>query len=94
MTRASESGEVSAVETALDAFDPAALSVPEADAGDLARIGRAAQGVEQARESLAEAVAEARAGGRSWGQIGMVLGVSKQAARERFGTPRPRASHD
>lgn len=94
MTRASESAELSAAEAALEEFDPAALSEPAADAADLARIGRAAQAVADARDSLAEAVAEARAGGRSWGQIGMVLGVSKQAARERFGTARPRAARD
>ncbi len=94
MTRASESAQLSAAEAALEEFDPAALSEPEADAADLARIGRAAKAVEQARASLSEAVADARAGGRSWGQIGMVLGVSKQAARERFGTPRPRSATD
>jgi len=35
---------------------------------------------------LADAVASARANGRSWGQVAMVLGVSKQAAAERFGS--------
>jgi hypothetical protein len=29
-------------------------------------------------------VARARANGRSWGEIGIALGVSRQAARERF----------
>ena len=32
-----------------------------------------------------EAVAAARADGRSRGEIGLVLGVSRQAARERYG---------
>lgn len=32
-----------------------------------------------------KAVAMARASGRSWGEIGAALGVSRQAARERFG---------
>jgi len=31
-----------------------------------------------------ELVALARANGRSWGEIGIALGVSRQAARERF----------
>ena len=31
-----------------------------------------------------EPVALARANGRSWGEIGIALGVSRQAARERF----------
>jgi len=34
---------------------------------------------------LADRVAQARANGRTWTQIGAVLGVSRQAARERFG---------
>jgi hypothetical protein len=36
---------------------------------------------------LADQVAKARTNGRTWTQIGAVLGVSKQAARERFGEP-------
>lgn len=31
-----------------------------------------------------ELVARARANNRSWGEIGIALGVSRQAARERF----------
>jgi hypothetical protein len=38
-----------------------------------------------AKARLQEAVAGARAAGFSWGAIGMALGVSRQAARERFG---------
>jgi hypothetical protein len=36
---------------------------------------------------LADQVAKARANGRTWTQIAAVLGVTKQAARERFGEP-------
>jgi hypothetical protein len=34
---------------------------------------------------LADEVTKARANGRTWTQVAAVLGVSKQAARERFG---------
>lgn len=57
---------------------------------DLHRIGLAANAIDAAREELAAAVAAAREDGRSWGAIGLVLGVSKQAARERFGVPHQR----
>jgi hypothetical protein len=42
---------------------------------------------------VGEAIALARARGRSWGQIALALGVSRQAARERFAhqvDPQPR----
>lgn len=35
-------------------------------------------------EALAAAVAAHRASGRSWGEIGASLGVSRQAAQQRF----------
>lgn len=37
-----------------------------------------------AAENLRRAVAAARANGESWGTIGMGLGVSRQAAQQRF----------
>lgn len=65
------------------------------DPADLRRIGLAAQDVERAKVELAEAVAAARANGRSWGFIGLVLGISKQAAQQRFGDSTPaQDSHD
>jgi hypothetical protein len=39
----------------------------------------------EAETRIREAVAAAHANGRSWARIGMVLGVSRQAARERYG---------
>jgi hypothetical protein len=89
-----ETDQLAETEALLDELDPAALASPEADTSDLQRIGEAAAHIDTAREALAAAVADARAHGRSWGQIGMVLGVSKQAARERFTTPAPRAATD
>ena len=52
---------------------------------DLASIGQISMEIEESETALRAAVAEARSNGRSWGQIGLSLGVSKQAARERFG---------
>jgi len=89
-----EADELAETEALLDRLDPAEINVQAADASDLRRIGEAAEAIERARDALAEAVASARSHGRSWGQIGMVLGVSRQAARERFGTPSPRTATD
>lgn len=44
-----------------------------------------------ADELIGQFVAEARQAGCSWTEIGQRIGVSKQAARERFGDPRRRA---
>jgi len=52
---------------------------------DLVAVARAADAVEAAKTALDAAVANARARGRSWNQIALSLGVSRQAARQRFG---------
>jgi hypothetical protein len=44
-----------------------------------------------ADELIGQFVEEARRAGCSWTEIGQRIGVSKQAARERFGDPRRRA---
>jgi ATP-dependent Clp protease ATP-binding subunit ClpA len=44
-----------------------------------------------ADELIGQFVAEARRAGCSWTEIGQRIGVSKQAARQRFGETRPRA---
>lgn len=54
------------------------------DASDLREIGAALIGIEAAEASLTAAVEKARANGRSWTDIANVLGVSRQAARQRF----------
>lgn len=59
---------------------------PQADPDDAIRA--AAARLAGARDELSSAVDEARRGGRSWQQIGDVLGVSRQAAFKRFGSPR------
>jgi len=67
----------------LDRLDPTA--VPAEDPDDLRRIGLAQRDIETAETELHKAVAASRAAGRSWAQIGMVLGVTRQSAQERFG---------
>ncbi len=78
---------VAETEAWLDQLDPKAIASPEASAADLRGIGEALHAVAASDLQLAEQVATARANGRTWTQIGAVLGVSKQAARERFGEP-------
>lgn len=51
----------------------------------LEEIRKAMEAKVHARERLHYAVQTSRSIGRTWTEIGMVLGCSKQAARERFG---------
>jgi hypothetical protein len=55
------------------------------DAAHLRRIMAAVENVAVADQELHEAVNAARAAGDSWAAIGMALGVSRQAAYQRFG---------
>ncbi len=57
---------------------------PMDDTADLRAIADAVDAVNAANAHLREFVMLARANGRSWGEIGIALGVSRQAARERF----------
>ena len=75
-------------ETWLDSLDPAAT--PADDPSDLRRIGLALRGLADEQREVDEAVAAARANGRSWAEIGLVLGISRQSARERYGEPASR----
>lgn len=69
----------------MDAVEPARLSTDAVnDRKDLRQIGVAMLAIEAAEQSLVAAVAQARARGRSWTDIANVLGVSRQAARQRF----------
>ncbi len=69
----------------LDAVNPD--EVPE-DAidyrRDLRQIGTALISIEAAEQALVHAVSNARAHRRSWTDIANILGVSRQAARQRF----------
>lgn len=63
------------------------LDPDTADVEDLADLRAIAEAAERARRGealLTERVALARAHGRSWNRIAAALGVSRQAARQRF----------
>ncbi|MGI8945769.1 MAG: ECF-type sigma factor [Thermoleophilaceae bacterium] len=59
-------------------------NAPMDDTTDLRAVAEAVDRVRAGEARLRELVALARANGRSWGEIGIALGVSRQAARERF----------
>ena len=63
-------------------FDPS--NVPMDDTTDLRTLAEAVDAVRSGEARVRELVTRARANGRSWGEIGISLGVSRQAARERF----------
>lgn len=67
----------------LDSLDPD--STPAEDISDLAAIGAALSKVAEAESDIEAAVSTARANGRSWPRIALVLGISKQAAQQRYG---------
>jgi hypothetical protein len=69
---------------ASDAFDPGDEFL---DAAPLRRIVAAEEALGQARGQLDDAVRAAHEAGMSWTVIGAVLGISRQAARQRFATP-------
>lgn len=65
-----------------DALDPANVKVHSTDG--LHQVAVASDAVRADEVRLREAVQSARAHGRSWNQISVALGVSRQAARQRF----------
>lgn len=65
-----------------DELDPATAEVEHTD--DLRQIAAESEAVRADEARLREAVEIARAHGRSWNQIAVALGVSRQAARQRF----------
>lgn len=85
--RAQRQQALASTEAWLDTLDPAALTSPGSDGEDLSTVGSALRAVAVSDLALAEQVAKARANGRTWTQIAAVFGVTKQAARERFGEP-------
>jgi hypothetical protein len=54
----------------------------------LALVGRSAEAERVTNRLLQQSVDRARANGHSWAAIGEVLGMSRQAAQQRFGTTR------
>jgi hypothetical protein len=65
-----------------DSLDPGTAKVE--DTNDLREIATAAEAVRAGDARLRDAVGLARAHGRSWNHIALALGVSRQAARQRF----------
>ncbi len=65
-----------------ETLDPATARVEGTN--DLRAIATAAEAVRADDARLREAVLLARAHGRSWNHIALALGVSRQAARQRF----------
>ena len=67
---------------------------PEDRAVVLEQVGVAAVAYDAARRALEEAVGRAREQGFSWSEVGGVLGITRQAAFQRFGDRRRRAARD
>lgn len=65
-----------------DELDPTTDEVDDTD--DLRAVAAASDAARADDARLREAVEVARAHGRSWNQIALALGVSRQAARQRF----------
>lgn len=65
-----------------DTLDPDTAEVEHTD--DLRNVAVASEAVQSDQARLREAVEAARARGRSWNEIALALGVSRQAARQRF----------
>ena len=70
-------------EALADELDPEKASVEVL--ADLRAIAEAAERARRDEALLTERVVLARAHGRSWNRIAAALGVSRQAARQRFG---------
>jgi len=66
-----------------DELDPKSAIVESAE--ELRAVAAAAETARRDEAVLAERVADARARGQSWNRIALALGVSRQAARQRFG---------
>ena len=67
---------------------------PDRPEDHLAIVARSAAAERVARDLLGQAVRAARAGGHSWAAIGATLGLSRQAAQQRFGRPSDETSAD
>jgi hypothetical protein len=71
----------------LDAIEPNPADAR--DATHMRRIIAAAAALQDAEEELRSAVAAARDAGDTWDMIGVALGVTRQAAFQRFGQKDP-----
>lgn len=66
-----------------DDLDPATTKAESTE--DLRAIAEAADAARRDEALITRRVAAARAHGRSWNRIAIALGVTRQAARQRFG---------
>jgi ribosome assembly protein YihI (activator of Der GTPase) len=69
-------------------------SVSTDDTTDLRTLAEAVNAARARETRVRELVAQARVNGRSWGEIGIALGVSRHAARERFADKIPAQARD
>jgi len=69
-------------EQLVDQLDSASVDVDHTD--DLRQVAAVSEAIRADEARLREAVEIARAHGRSWNEIALALGVSRQAARQRF----------
>ena len=74
--------EIKRLQKFAEDFDPSSDS--GRDAGELRAIAETVDSIHAGEAKLRELVQVARAHGRSWGEIAIALGVSRQAAHERF----------
>ena len=82
--------KLAALEKWADEVDPADLKpAPLESMGVVAAWINQQEGI---NEALVRAVAEARARGVTWSQIGEILQVSEQAARQKYGALTPAQS--
>ena len=75
--------KLAAFEKWADEVDPADLK--SIDSSSLKLVGRLADQRDRLETELAQAVAAAREDDWSWAMIGFMLGVSRQAAQQRYG---------
>lgn len=71
-----------------DQLDPEVTRVEVTE--DLRAVAAASEAARADEARLREAVGVARAHGRSWNEIAVALGVTRQAARQRFAPPTAR----
>jgi len=83
-TNQTEAEQYERLMTAADAAETDPAIVAD-DTRDLAAVAAASDALDAADAALRTAVDEARAHGRSWASIGTALGVTRQAAFQRFG---------
>lgn len=83
MTRLRKETELEHAERLLDALDPEIT--PAVDTTALARVASCADARDHAVAALNKAVLNARAEGFSWTDVGIRVGVSRQAARQKYG---------